>query len=64
GLERVVAETMVVNLASRAVMRKAGMRHTGVEHREWDDPLPGAEQGEWLAELTRAEWLAGRSIQS
>lgn len=58
GLERVVAETMVVNRASRAVMAKIGLRHTGVEHRSWDDPLPGAEEGEWLAELTREEWLA------
>lgn len=60
GLERVVAETMVVNVASRAVMEKIGLRHTGIEHRGWDDPLPGAEEGEWLAELTREEWLAAR----
>ena len=60
GLDRVVAQTMVVNLASRGVMRRIGLRHTGVEHRSWDSPLPGAEQGEWLAELTREEWLAAR----
>ncbi|MGL5865514.1 MAG: GNAT family N-acetyltransferase [Dermatophilaceae bacterium] len=60
GLERVVAETMTVNLASRAVITKLGLRHTGIEHREWDEPLPGAEQGEFLAELTREEWLATR----
>lgn len=58
GLERVVAETMVVNAASRGVMRKLGMRHTHTEHREWEAPLPGAEQGEWLAEITRTEWAA------
>lgn len=60
GLDRVVAETMVVNLASRGVMRRLGLRHTRIEHRAWDDPLPGAAEGEWLAELTRAEWLAAR----
>ncbi len=58
GLERVVAETMVVNHASRGVMRRIGMRPTQVVHREWDHPLPGADEGEWLAELTAAEWRA------
>lgn len=58
GLERIVAETMVVNARSRSVMRKLGMRHTAVEVRAWEDPLPGAEHGEWLAEITREEWLA------
>ncbi|MEI2776781.1 MAG: GNAT family N-acetyltransferase [Tetrasphaera sp.] len=58
GLERIVADTMVVNHASQGVMRKIGMRHTGIEHRDWEHPLPGAEQGEWLAEITREEWLA------
>ncbi|WP_377640633.1 GNAT family N-acetyltransferase [Oryzobacter terrae] len=60
GLERVVAETMVVNLGSRGVMRRIGMRHTGVEHRAWENPLPGSEQGEWLAELTRGQWEQDR----
>ncbi|CCH71701.1 GCN5-related N-acetyltransferase [Nostocoides australiense Ben110] len=58
GLERIVAETMVVNARSRSVMDKLGMRHTRVEVRPWEDPLPGAEQGEWLAEITRADWIA------
>lgn len=53
GLSTVRAETMAVNLASRGVMRRLGMREVRVEVREWDRPLPGAEDGEVVAELTR-----------
>ncbi|WP_154792045.1 GNAT family N-acetyltransferase [Occultella kanbiaonis] len=56
GLESVTAETMAVNLASRGVMRKLGMRHVRTEVREWDEPLPGTEQGEVSYELHRAHW--------
>lgn len=50
------AETMVVNEASRGVMRRLGMHEVRVEHREWEEPLPGAELGEVIAEVTRQEW--------
>lgn len=50
------AETMVVNEASRAVMRRLGMHWVRTEVREWEDPLPGAELGEVVAEVTRQEW--------
>lgn len=60
GVERIIAETMVVNAGSRAVMAKLGMRHTHTELRDWPDPLPGAEQGEWVTEISRAHWVAGR----
>lgn len=58
GLERIKAESMVANERSRSVMAKLGMRHTRIEHRDWSDALPGAEEGEWLAEITRQEWSA------
>jgi RimJ/RimL family protein N-acetyltransferase len=61
GLERVWAETMAVNIASRRVMEKLGMRHVATEVREWDDPLPGAELGEVTYEITRQEWLKPES---
>lgn len=61
GLERVSAETMAVNVGSRGVMRKLGMRHVRTEVREWDDPLAGAEQGEVVYGLTREEWLGRRA---
>lgn len=56
GLDVVRAETMVVNAGSRGVMRRLGMREVRVEVRHWDEPLPGAEQGEVVSELTRQDW--------
>jgi RimJ/RimL family protein N-acetyltransferase len=58
GLQTAWAETMAVNAASRAVMRKLGMRHVRTDHRSWDDPLPGAEQGEVVYEIDAASWSA------
>ncbi len=57
GVARLVAETMAVNAGSRGVMRGLGMRHVRTEVRTWDDPLPGAEEGEVVYELTREDWL-------
>jgi RimJ/RimL family protein N-acetyltransferase len=58
GLERIWAETMAVNLASRRVMEKAGLAYVRTFHLEWDDPIEGTEQGEVEYAITRAEWLA------
>ena len=58
GLETVWAETMAVNTASRAVMDRLGMRHVRTEHRSWEHPLPGADPGEVVHELTAGEWAA------
>ncbi|WP_195849227.1 GNAT family N-acetyltransferase [Arsenicicoccus cauae] len=59
GLRRIWAETMAVNAASRGVMRRLGMRHVSTEVRAWDDPLPGAEEGEVTYEITAEEWRRG-----
>lgn len=56
GLTEIWAETMAVNVASRRVMTTLGMRHLRTEHRSWDHPLPGAEQGEVVYSLTREAW--------
>lgn len=56
GARRVWAETMAVNLPSRRVMEKCGLRHVRTFHLAWDDPLPGTELGEVEYALTRAEW--------
>jgi RimJ/RimL family protein N-acetyltransferase len=58
-LQRVFAETMAVNTASRATMASVGMRHVRTFSLELDDPLPGSELGEVEYAITRAEW-AGR----
>lgn len=56
GLRRVWADTMAVNAGSRGVMRKLGMRHVRTEYRDWDQPLPGADKGEVIYEITADEW--------
>ena len=56
GVERVVATTMAVNMGSRRVLEKAGLRHVRTFHADWPDPLPGAEHGDVVYALTSAEW--------
>lgn len=58
GLRRVFATTMAVNLASRRVMEKAGLRYVRTFHLEFDDPIPGTEYGEVEYAVTRDEWAA------
>ena len=60
-LERIIAETMTVNEASRATMQSVGLRYVRTFHLEFDDPLPGTEQGEVEYAITRDEWLATAS---
>jgi RimJ/RimL family protein N-acetyltransferase len=56
GARRVYAETMVVNLASRRVMEKAGLRQVRVFHQPWPDPIEGDEHGDVEYALTKSEW--------
>ncbi|WP_028475825.1 GNAT family N-acetyltransferase [Nocardia sp. CNY236] len=56
GVGRVWAQTMVVNIASRRVMEKAGLTYVRTFHQHFDDPLPGTEHGEVEYELHRADW--------
>jgi RimJ/RimL family protein N-acetyltransferase len=56
GYDRIVATTMAVNLASRRVMEKIGMRHARTEHTVWPDPISGSEQGEVWYEVMRSDW--------
>jgi RimJ/RimL family protein N-acetyltransferase len=56
GVGRVVATTMAVNIASRRVMEKAGLRLVRTFHVAFDDPLPGTEHGEVEYALTADEW--------
>ncbi len=60
AVDRVFAQTMAVNRGSRRVMEKTRLRFVRVVHLEWDDPLPGTEEGEVEYALTRAEWEASR----
>jgi len=58
GVARVVATTMAVNIASRRVMEKTGLRLVRTFHVAFADPLPGTEHGEVEYALTRDEWAA------
>jgi RimJ/RimL family protein N-acetyltransferase len=58
GVARVVATTMTVNIASRRVMEKAGMRLVRTFHVAFPDPLPGTEHGEVEYALTRDDWAS------
>jgi len=56
GVWRVVAETMVVNTASRRVMEKAGLRYVRTFHQQWPERIEGDEHGDVEYALTKAEW--------
>ncbi|MGB2571171.1 GNAT family N-acetyltransferase [Micromonospora citrea] len=55
GVRRVWAQTMAVNVRSRAVMEKAGLRYVRTFHPHFDDPIPGTEHGEVEYELLRTD---------
>ena len=57
GVRRVIAQTMAVNAASRGVMTAVGMSYVRTYFPEFDDPLPGSEEGEVEYELTACDWL-------
>jgi len=56
GVQRVVASTMVVNVASRRVMEKAGLRFVRTFHQPWPDYIEGEEEGGVEYALLRSEW--------
>jgi RimJ/RimL family protein N-acetyltransferase len=56
GVQRVVASTMVVNVASRRVMERAGLRFVRRFHQPWPDYIEGEEEGDVEYALLRSEW--------
>jgi RimJ/RimL family protein N-acetyltransferase len=60
GARRIVAETMVVNTASRRVMEKCGMTVARLFHQEWPESIPGDEHGDVEYAISRDEWAARR----
>ncbi len=56
GVERVSATTMVVNVASRRVLEKAGLGFVRMFHQPWPYRIEGEEEGDVEYALTRAEW--------
>ena len=64
GLNTIWAETMAVNEPSRRVMTKLGMHHVRTDNRSWDQPLPGAEEGEVVYSISRQAWADGQPAPS
>jgi RimJ/RimL family protein N-acetyltransferase len=63
GVQRVVASTMVVNVASRRVMEKAGLRLVRIFHQPWPDYIEGQEEGDVEYALLRSEWEQGTAAR-
>jgi RimJ/RimL family protein N-acetyltransferase len=56
GVRRIAASTMVVYVASRRVMEKAGLRFVRTFHQQWPDYIEGEEEGDVEYALLRSEW--------
>jgi RimJ/RimL family protein N-acetyltransferase len=56
GVQRITANTMTVNTASRRVMEKAGLTYVRTYHLQWPETIPGTEAGDVEYALVRADW--------
>ncbi|MFF3552387.1 GNAT family N-acetyltransferase [Streptomyces tsukubensis] len=56
AVERVTANTMAVNRASRRVMEKSGLSFLRAFTGDWPEAIPGSEHGEVEYELLRTDW--------
>jgi RimJ/RimL family protein N-acetyltransferase len=56
GVQRVLATTMAVHIASRRVMEKAGLSLTRTFYQPWPYAIDGDEHGDVEYALTRADW--------
>lgn len=63
AVDRILAQTMAVNVRSRRVMEKAGLRFVRVFHMTWDEPLPGSDEGEEEYALERDAWEQSIALQ-
>jgi RimJ/RimL family protein N-acetyltransferase len=58
GLDRITANTMTVNVGSRRVMEKAGLRLVRTFFEEWPETIEGSEFGDVEYAITRDQWLS------
>lgn len=63
GVERVYAETMAVNIGSRRVMEKVGLRYVRTFRADWPVRIRGDEEGDVEYAITRADWEADRAAE-
>ena len=59
--ERIRAQTMTVNTASRRVMEHCGLRYLRTFFEEWDEQIEGGELGDVEYELARSDWESRRA---
>ncbi len=62
GIERAYAQTMAINIGSRRVMEKAGMRLVREFVADWPVRIDGDEHGDVEYSITRAEWEATQTV--
>jgi RimJ/RimL family protein N-acetyltransferase len=55
-VQRVVAEAMAVNMASRRVMEKAGLTLVRTFHQSWPCAIDGDELGDVEYALLKTDW--------
>lgn len=63
GVDRVYASTMLVNVASRRVMEKAGLRYVCTFYADWPIKIPGDERGDVEYAIDRAQWETDRAAR-
>ena len=56
GTDRICAQTMTVNTASRRVMERCGLHYVRTFHLEWRETIEGTELGDVEYEITKSEW--------
>ena len=56
GLDRIIAQTMTVNVGSRTVMERIGLNYVRTYPTSTTAPLEGIEEGEVEYEMTREQW--------
>jgi RimJ/RimL family protein N-acetyltransferase len=60
GLDRIIAQTLTVNAASRAVMERVGLTYVRTFPTSMTAPAESVGQGEVEFEMTRKEWERSR----
>jgi RimJ/RimL family protein N-acetyltransferase len=58
ALDRIFADTMAVNVASRATMKAVGLQYVRTFFSAADPAITGSQHGEVEYAITREEWLA------
>jgi len=51
---------MTVNIASRRVMERCGLRYVRTFFDEWPEPIEGSDEGDVEYVLTRGDWEGRR----